>query len=101
MLRIPSFQKGNAINRQYKNVIKSKAIVTGMAITSFYVAANAAMSHNALPAAFFGVSTCFFVKRRKQFSYIAEQYLPDFVKILKRLAQFKKYQIDKLSSKGL
>lgn len=84
MLRIPSFRKGNGIHRQYQNVIKSKAIVSGMAVTSFYVAARAAMAHEAFPATFFGISTCHFIKRRKEFSYIESQLRPELMKIIKR-----------------
>ena len=96
MLRIPSFHKGNAINRQYKNATKSKAIVSGMALTSFYVAARAAMTHDAFPAVFFAASTCFFAKRRKELSWVESQLRPELVKILERLLRLKEYKLTKL-----
>lgn len=96
MLRIPSFHKGNGIHRQYKNVMKSKAIVSGMAVTSFYVAAKAAMSHNLIPTTFFGVSTCHFIKRRQELAYIESLLRPQLVEILKRSLRLKQYQRNRL-----
>ena len=101
MLRIPAFQKGNAINRQFKNIVKSKSIVTGMAALNFGIAANAATSHEAIPSVFFGIGTCFFLKRRKQFSYLADLYRPEMIEILKRALRLRHYKINKIGNKGV